>query len=141
MSHACIFTSLCIAMATIVLIMESQNSKLYIRWGSIFPVDRTLISRWKKALYLGFPYSPDFILCFSRQLFVFSVRTWRGCSQLEDSGMEGDEVTLLSQGQPGTVLVWVLVLSLKDCSRLPSKPLEICRFGKGWCEVMSNNRP
>lgn len=104
MSHACIFTSLCIAMATIVLIMESQNSKLCIRWGSIFPVDRTLMSRWKKALYLGFPYSPDFILCFSRQLFVFSVRTWR---QLEDGGMEGDEVTLLSQGQPGTVLVGV----------------------------------
>lgn len=104
MSHACIFTSLCIAMATIVLIMESQNSKLYIRWGSIFPVDRTLISRWKKALYLGFPYSPDFILCFSRQLFVFSVLTWR---QLEDGGMEGDEVTLLSQGQLGTVLVGV----------------------------------
>lgn len=59
-SHACIFSSLCIAMATIVLIMESQNSKLYIRWGSVFPVDRTLISHWRKALYLGFPSSFGF---------------------------------------------------------------------------------
>lgn len=107
MSHACIFTRLRIAMATIVLIMESQNSKLYIRWSSVFPVDRTLISHWRKALYLAFPSSLDFILCFSSQLVVFSVWTWRGCSQLEDSGTEGDEVTLLSQGQPGTVLVWV----------------------------------
>lgn len=107
MSHVCVSTTLCIAMATTVLIMESQNSKLYIRWGSVFPVDRTLISHWRKALYLGFPSSLDFILCFSGRLVVFRVWTWRGCSQLEDSGTEGDEVTLLSQGQPGSMLVWV----------------------------------
>lgn len=30
-------------MATIVLIMESQNDNLYIRCGSLLPVDKTLI--------------------------------------------------------------------------------------------------
>lgn len=65
---AYIFTCLCITMATIVLIMESQNGNLYIRWSSVFPVDKILISHWRKALYLSFPCRLDFILGFNRQL-------------------------------------------------------------------------
>lgn len=56
---------------------------------------------------------------------------------LQDSGPAGDdEVTLLSLGHRLKA-----VLSLKGCSWLPFKLLEICIFGKAWCEVMSNNGP
>lgn len=77
---------------------------------------------------------------------MLTVWTWRGCSRLEGCRTVAWRETNWPSCLRGSLAPWWFVclrtvLSLKDRSWLPFKPLEICIFGKAWCEVMSNNRP
>lgn len=143
MSRACIFTSLCIAMATIVLIMDSQKVSCI--------SDGAQLSLWTE-LWLA-TGEKLCILVFLPVCFLFSaLAAGFLCSACELGGAAGSwrteawrEMEWPSCLRGSLAPCWFgclgVVLSLKNCSRLPSKPLEICGFGKGWCEVMSDNRP
>lgn len=76
-------------MATIVLITESQNDNLYMRWGSLLPVDKTDL---RDALYVDFPPGLDVIICCHRRLFC----SWN----------DPEEAGVLAKGAAGQRSLW-----------------------------------
>lgn len=95
MRLSCICNTLWIAMATIVLIMERQNDNLYIRCGSLFPVDKTDL---REALHVDFLLGWILLSALTDSSFAYGMNQKKPKSWLKgllDIGPCGGELDLL----------------------------------------------